>query len=285
MATLASDGCISLPEGRRIGYAEYGAPHGRPVLFFHGTPGSRRQVFTVMAEAAAELGIRLVAPERPGYGLSDRRPGCRLVDWAADVAALADALGIGRFSVTGFSMGGVYALACAHALPARIASVATCGGLAPLDATGVMQGMAPQVSGVYALARADIAGLRNALASTARSAGALLAAVTEAMPECDQRMANRLADGFMADYAEALRNGIEGTVTDFILAAQPWGFDLAEIQAKVHLWQGDLDINVPPAMAEHLAATLPNATLHHLPGEGHFACFGRWEDILASLPG
>lgn len=285
MATLAPDCCISLPDGRRIGYAEYGAPHGRPVLFFHGTPGSRRQIFPDMAEAAAKLGVRLVAPERPGYGLSDPRPGCRLHDWAADVAALADTLGIGRFSVTGFSIGGIYALACAHALPARIESVAIGGGLAPLDATGVMQGMAPQLSGVFALARADVAGLRNALASLAGSAGALLAAVTEAMPDCDKREADRHADGFLADYAEALRNGIEGAVTDFVLAAQPWGFDLSGIRTEIQLWQGDLDVNAPPAMAEHLAATLPNATLHRLPGEGHLALFARWEDVLARLAG
>lgn len=285
MATLAPDCCISLPDGRRIGYAEYGAPHGRPVLFFHGTPGSRRQIFPDMAEAAAKLGVRLVAPERPGYGLSDPQPGRCIADWAPDMAAFADALGIGDFHVVSFSAGGLYALACAHGLPARIESVAIGGGLAPLDATGVMQGMAPQVSGLFALARSGPEGLRDALSPMAGSAGALLAAMTETMPECDKRVADRHADNFLADFSEALRNGIEGAVTDFVLAAQPWGFDLTGIRTEIQLWQGDLDVNSPPAMAEHLAATLPNATLHRLPGEGHLALFARWEDVLARLSG
>lgn len=276
---------VRLPDGHRIGYAEYGAPHGRPVFFFHGIPGARRQVFPGMAAAAAAHGVRLVAPERPGYGLSDPQPGRSLLDWARDTAAVADALGIEAFHIASFSGGGLYALACARALPERVRGVALAGGLAPLDAPGVMQGMPPLVSGLYALARAGHGDLRDALSPLASSASALLAAMTGTMPPCDKQVADCHADDFIADFSEALRSGIEGAVTDFVLAARPWGFELSDIPVKAQLWHGSLDANAPPAMAEHLAAALPNARLTLLPGEGHLACFTHWEEILARLAG
>src|SRR3989338_9991360 len=92
---------ILLPDGRRLGYAEYGAPDGRPVLFFHGAPGSRH-IHADMADVVTRRGIRLIAVERPGYGLSDPQPGRSMLDWPGDVAALTDALGIAKFAIIGF---------------------------------------------------------------------------------------------------------------------------------------------------------------------------------------
>lgn len=106
-----------------------------------------------MAEATVRRGIRLVAVERPGYGLSDPQPGRSMLDWADDVAALTDALGMAQFAIIGFSIGSVYALVCAHRLPERVTKIALAGALAPLDAPGVTEGMSPMVSGLYSLAR------------------------------------------------------------------------------------------------------------------------------------
>lgn len=110
--------CVLLPDGRRLGYAEYGDSGGSPVFFLHGQPGSRLGRHHDESIATG-LGARIVAVDRPGYGLSDYQSGRRLVDWPADVVALAEALNLGRFAVASVSNGGPYALACAALVPER----------------------------------------------------------------------------------------------------------------------------------------------------------------------
>lgn len=119
---------IKLPDGRRMGYAEYGDAHGLPVLFCHGSAGSRLSVSDEMAQTLQALNVRLIAPDRPGYGLSDPMPERTLLDWPQDVSALINALGIKRFRVMGYSMGAPYALACAQALSEMVAGVSIIGG-------------------------------------------------------------------------------------------------------------------------------------------------------------
>jgi pimeloyl-ACP methyl ester carboxylesterase len=150
----AQDRSFTLADGRQLGYAEYGVPSGSPVLFFHGAPGSRH-IHVDMVEIAARLGIRLIAVERPGYGLSDPQPGRALLDWPGDIAALTDALRLQRFAIIGFSMGSPYALACAYELSGRVTKIALAGALAPQDAPGVLEGISPMVSGLYALAQSN----------------------------------------------------------------------------------------------------------------------------------
>jgi pimeloyl-ACP methyl ester carboxylesterase len=95
---------IQLPDGRKLAYAEYGDSQGVPVFFFHGFPGSRYDG-EYSGQVAAEMGIRLIAPDRPGMGYSDYQPNRRLLDWPADVGHLADTLGLDKFGVLGYSGG------------------------------------------------------------------------------------------------------------------------------------------------------------------------------------
>ena len=172
---VTQDRYIKLPDGRQLGYAEYGVPTGSPVLFFHGAPGSRH-IHADMANISTRHGIRLIAVERPGYGLSDLQTKRTLLDWPDDIAALTDMLGLQRFAIIGFSMGSAYALACAYKLSNRVTKIALAGALAPQDVPGVMEGMSPMVSGLYALARANPDELRNTFAAVAPSPGALVEA-------------------------------------------------------------------------------------------------------------
>jgi pimeloyl-ACP methyl ester carboxylesterase len=109
------DDRIALPDGRLLAYAEFGDPDGRPVLFLHGTPGYRLNIWATDAELRS-AGVRLVAPDRPGVGRSTPQPDRRLLDWADDIHHLADTLGLERFALVGFSNGGPHAAACAHTL-------------------------------------------------------------------------------------------------------------------------------------------------------------------------
>lgn len=122
---------VQLPDGRQIGYQEYGDRQGSPVFFFHGWLGSRLD-FAPNDEIARNLGVRVIAVDRPGCGSSDFKEDRRLLDWPDDVSELADALGFDQFSICGHSFGGSYVAACAHRLAARVRSAAIVAGISPL---------------------------------------------------------------------------------------------------------------------------------------------------------
>ena len=134
------DSSLRLRSGRRLGYAEYGRADGWPVLFFHGFPGSRYEG-RLLDGAARTVGVRIIAPDRPGFGLSDFKPARGMGSWPFDVAELADRLGVGRFSVLGFSGGGPYAAVCGHRLRYRLLAVGLLSGMGPTDAPSGVQGM------------------------------------------------------------------------------------------------------------------------------------------------
>lgn len=276
------DRFIPLADGRKLGYAEYGAPNGSPVLFFHGSPGSS-YIHADMAEIAARHGIRLIAVDRPSYGLSDPQPGRAMLDWPDDIAALTDTLGLQRYAIIGFSGGSPYALACAYKLPGRVAKIALVGAFAPAGAPGVMEGMSPAVSGLWALAQANPDELRNTFAAIASSPAALVEAMSASLPEWDKIEVNKRTAEFEAEYARTLRSGVEGVATDFVLISGSWGFPLDGIKTEIHLWCGTVDQNTPPAMTNYLSSILPNSRTFMLPDEGHLSLYVHWEEILERL--
>jgi hypothetical protein len=89
---------IDLPDGRKIGYAEYGSPTGKPILYQHGFPGSRLEA-AQFHDLGRELGLRIISIDRPGYGWSSPHPGAKLLDWPKDVERLADSLKLESYSV------------------------------------------------------------------------------------------------------------------------------------------------------------------------------------------
>jgi len=91
--SMTTENSIKLRDGRKLGYAEYGDPNGRPVLHFHGFPSSRYEgCRTASDEIATRLRARVIVVERPGFGLSDFKVGRTIVDWPSDVVEFADAL-------------------------------------------------------------------------------------------------------------------------------------------------------------------------------------------------
>lgn len=69
-----TDNVVKLPDGRNLGYADYGDPLGKPIFYFHGWPSSRLEGMTFHA-AGLKLGARIISPDRPGLGLSDFKKG------------------------------------------------------------------------------------------------------------------------------------------------------------------------------------------------------------------
>jgi pimeloyl-ACP methyl ester carboxylesterase len=180
-------------------------------------------------------------------------------------------------------MGSLYALACAHALPARVERLSIVGGLAPTSVAGVNAGMAATSRALFDMARTDPRALRLAMAPLAGSPAGLRATMAASAPAADQALLASRAAEFEADYAESLRRGIEGIACDFELAAGEWPFPLAEIQTSVDLWCGAQDCNTPPAMTRYLASVLPHQQLFELPDAGHYCLYSYWSEILDRL--
>lgn len=280
---------ITLCDGRCLGWAEYGDPQGGPLLYFHGFPASRLEA-ALTDEAAARLGIRVIAPDRPGIGLSDFQPGRAIGDWPADVAELADALGLGRFAVLGVSGGGPYALACAANIPERLSAVGIVGGLGPLDKVGATRGMSLLSRFFLQLfRRAPVAGrafFALAAQMARHSPERLFALFTANVPGPDREVLARPAIRgiFLASLDEAARRVSQGGARELYLYTRPWGIDFARIRVTVDLWHGRLDATAPVGMGEDLARTIPGCRSRFLPDEGHFSLpLRRMEDILRTL--
>lgn len=290
MSSTLSNLTATLADGRRIGFAEVGDPAGAPVIFCHGFPGSRLES-RLVAAAAHRTRTRIIAPDRPGYGLSDWKAGRAIPDFADDVAELADRLGLGRFRVLGISGGGPYALAIAHRLPERVEALAVVCGLGPLSHPEVLAtmhwpgrlgfGTARTNPRLHRLLFGQILGRAMRL-----SPELALALLTVRMPAADRQVLARreVRPVILAALAEALRQGWRGPLLDMTLYAREWPFDPAEITAPASFWHGEADATVPLAHTRMVAARLPRARVRTLPGEGHFSLpVDHAEEILENL--
>jgi pimeloyl-ACP methyl ester carboxylesterase len=133
-------GVMALPDGRELAWIEHGVRDGAPVFGFHGSPGTAHH-FAGLSEVAARKDVRLIAPDRSGYGHSTYHPARSYESWARDVGVLADHLGIDRFAVLGYSSGGPNAAACARFLGDRLVGCAIVSGPAPPEVAVAKQGM------------------------------------------------------------------------------------------------------------------------------------------------
>jgi len=275
-----------LRDGRRLAFVERGDPNGFPIVHHHGMPGSRLQ-HEAPDELYRYLGIRLITPDRPGYGLSDDHRGATLADWALDVADLMDRLEIRRFGVTALSGGGIFALACAALLPDRVTGAVTTGCPAPMQIEGAFRGMRFMTrAGVWIAGRMPWLLRAGAWAFgwfAERYPRFVYEWFNQGGPPADRRWISSpsFEGGAVDDLREALRNGPSGYVTDLELLSRPWGFPLEGIRVPVRLWHGGEDSVIPPAHGRYLAAHIPGATLHECPGEGHLVLWNHPDEVMA----
>lgn len=267
--------------GRRLGVAQWGDPDGSPVFSLHGTPGSRLGRHPD-EDALRRIGARVVTYDRPGYGASDRHPGRRIVDCVADVEAIAEALGIERFIVTGGSGGGPHALAVAARLPQRVTRARCVVSPAPPDAAGLdwLAGMDPQNVREFGWAHQGERVLHPELERLAADDLERIAAdPSKALSDDWQLDAADRAVLARSDVqrvvaemlGEAYRSGVWGWVDDDLALLQPWGFDLAEIAVPVEVRYGAKDVLVPAAHGDWLAEHVPGAHVVVEPDAGHLA--------------
>jgi pimeloyl-ACP methyl ester carboxylesterase len=279
---------VRRPDGSAITVEVAGKQDGRPVLFCHGLADSRLAV-QPFGPAARELGLRLIAPDRPGIGGTDRRGLRRLVDWVDDAALILDALVQGPAGVMGVSGGGPFAAACAARLPGRVRCLTL---VSPLGAPGwptreMARGQrlvlpvarhAPSFSGWFL-------GCLGALGR--RSPAQFHRLTTSGLPGIDRCALERPGgrEAFLAGWTEAFRQGSWGVAQDLRMLMRPWGFELGSITVPASIHHGDADITVPPQHARLLAEAIPGAQLRLYPRHGHFSILEAAEDMLATLAG
>lgn len=268
-------------DGRTLAYAVWGDPTGFPVLSLHGTPGCRLDRWP-NEDVYRALGVCFVTHDRAGYGRSDRHRGRSIADEAADVAAIADALGIDRFAVSGGSGGGPHALACAALLPDRVTRVTCRVGIAPYGSDGLdrdhwLAGMDPENVKEFGWAQAGEDVLARELE---REQAAMEERVAEdpskllgdfELSESDREQLRRpeLAEVLRESVVEQAAAGVWGWVDDDLAIVSPWGFELSAIETPTLVWYGRTDVLVPPAHGEWLAANLPGCLVRVDDDSGH----------------
>jgi pimeloyl-ACP methyl ester carboxylesterase len=273
----------TLADGRRLSWAEYGSPDGAPLVMLHGTPGSRLQ-FQWMHGPAKDAGIRVIAPERPGYGASERLPaGTTFPAYADDLRQLLDHLQLPTVTLCGVSGGGGFALAAACAHPGRFERLILVSAALPVPRVA-RRGMALPVRLLLFLARyaPGITGRLLAAQLSADPDSAVGRAGRRFMPISDRRLldAPEWRQRFDEDFREALKQGPAAAVHDLALGSGPLGMDPVDLTVETVLLHGARDVNVPIGIARWVAGRVPSARLVEQPQSGHLFSLERPELIF-----
>jgi pimeloyl-ACP methyl ester carboxylesterase len=265
-ATTDHDPATTTVDGRRLAYAAYGVPDGSPIVFLHGTPGSRL-LAGLFDGAARDRDLRILAPDRPGFGLSAPWPDRTVDDGGRVVAAVLDDAGVDRAGVVAFSGGAPYALAAAATHPGRVGRVDLVAGATPPGLGTSPPAIQRLLGGLATRAPLVLRGLlRGGPWLAARLDPSLVVSQYTADPDA---VPDAVAETVRDDVVVALTRARRGAVTEFRHAARPWPFALDAVDSLVVCWHGDADANVPVAGIRRLAARLPTADLHIVDGADH----------------
>lgn len=278
---------VILKDGRTLAYEEFGDPDGRPLFLFHGWPSSR--LSGAHANKAAKiLKLRIICPDRPGFGYSTYKPNRKLLDWPNDVIELADHLKINKFSIIGGSGGGPYAAACAYKIPQRLISATIYAGLGPIkvkDKKGLSNKQkiwlniaafcgtkTYPVLLIYKFLMDHFLGVYRWVAMFGKS-------------KVDKRLAKVKDFKEISDrsYKEAYRQGVRGPALDWKIYSTDWGFELKDIKMKIRLWHGTDDRNVPLWMGKYVASRLNKCKYTIVPDAGHFLMALTGERMLQEI--
>lgn len=274
---------------KRLYVAEYGTLTGVPVFAFHGTPATHRQ-FQSFDKAAKTLGIRLIVPDRPGYGSSDRLEPASFEEWTHFVAAIAEELNVTRFGIIGYASGGIFALACAHNFPDRLLGVAIVNCFSPGNSLDDLKGMDAGELAILKLSHSWPLGANLLLGLSRRLIVLLgrerLTRLSSSLPDPDKKMFESLEfRQRLVDEASANENAARAAVTEFRAITSEWGFDLSELDVKIDIFQGLEDRATPAWHSERLTRMIPKSIHHKYAEHGHISILNEGSRILECASG
>lgn len=301
---------FTLPDGRQLGYAEYGDHNGTPLFYFHGYPSCRLEAYAI-DDIAQKHHIRLLALDRPGFGLSTPQPNRSIVDWPNDVAAFAKAMQLPRFAIIGASGGGPYALACAHRLPREM-----------LTGVGLFASGPPWVAGAHhistyrrvarVMATYWPTGLRiifDVMVRISRwliHSGPVTRRIDQWLEREDQKKgandqvsfeteiptitpkktaAERRVELVRVLLEEPFAQGGTAAVDEArLLSSDDWGFSFESVRYDpVRIWHGARDENAPVALIRHMVEKLPSCVYYEFEGDSHYTMFKHVEGAITEL--
>jgi pimeloyl-ACP methyl ester carboxylesterase len=281
---------LKLANGATVALSEYGDPRGRPVFFCHGWPSSRTMA-ELADDAARDLGLRIISPDRPGIRDSQFQSERRLLDWPPFLNEIADRLGIECYRILAISGGAPYAFASGWMTPERVEKIAVVSGAPPLDELDDLNGLLPIHRRMLGL-REKNPGLLRFLFHLARPFVAmrmplrLRPLLLKFLQPCDANVLreSRKFDICFDSARHAWHSSAVGVMTDAEIYATPWGFPLEEVRVPVALWHGTKDRTFAPRLAEAVAARLPNCEFHLVQDAGHYSLPIRHiHEVLADL--
>ncbi|EPE24989.1 alpha/beta-Hydrolase [Glarea lozoyensis ATCC 20868] len=299
-----------LPDGRQLGYAEYGDHDGTPLLYFHGFPACRLEAYAV-DDIARRRKIRLLSLDRPGFGLSTPQPNRSILDWPTDVSNFAKGMQLSRFAVMGLSGGGPYALACAYALPQEsLIGVGLFASGPPWIAGAhhnsryrrLVSSMAKYWPGGLRLFFGGLVGFSKWLANTgpiARTIDRWLELEDEkkevedqgskqetaTTPTSKKTTSERRLDLVHALLEEPFAQGSRAAVDEArLLSSTDWGFSLGDVGYNtVRIWHGAEDKNAPVSMIHYMVRKLPHCVYHEFKDDTHYTMFKHLEGAIAEI--
>lgn len=270
------DHVITLSNGLRLGYAEYGDPRGEVAFYFHGWPSSRLQG-CLFDELAKKHGMRLICPDRPGIGLSDPQPGRTLEDWQQTLTELAAHVGADNWHVIAWSGGGPYVLATALLMPKRLLSASIICGAPPLIFLGDRE-----MFWIYRL----LIQLRKLLPTVLGGILKLGAVIARMRPGClvhrlllkmlgaeDRRILSdpKVFKVVCEATLGALNRPAADVIADADIYLSEWGFEVSRISMPIHFWHGKQDRNIDWTYTQRLASLIPHAVTHFSEHDGHYS--------------
>ena len=279
---MISDDTVPLPDDRTLSYTSIGRPDGAVIVYHHGAPGGRLEL-AMLDAAFAAAGLRVITPDRPGYGGSTPQPGRTTAGFVDDVVALTDHLGVDRFGVMGLSSGGPYTVACASLLGDRVVGAIVAAGNTDMSWPGAAAGYLPSELDLMALADTD-----DAVARCIEQYGDDGSRFFDNDLDLGATDNGWLADdanatGLFTSMGVAFAQGVIGYAHDIWVQGRPWSFDTSAIACPMIVLHGDDDQLVPIAHSRHTASLVPGAELRILPDVGHLSLGDHLPALAAEL--
>ena len=289
----------TLPGGRKLGFARWGARDGHTVFYLHGAQSSRVEG-GFFDQPALKLGANIVSIDRPGMGLSSPQPFRTVSDHAKDVGQLAECLGCHEYSIIGTSGGAPFALACARFHDSeRLKAVALVAGLGPPSLGSKGMGFVNKLfffGYCYAPSLVRLVTVPIWKSQLRLTDDKFLEATQKRLQSPFMGLPNKdkevlavpgVTETFIASTREHFRQGFDASIQDGTLFGSDWDFKMQDITFRpIKLWYGKQDVNVPARMGEEIKRMLGDRAEFHLEDETHISLvFNYREKILADLLG
>ena len=280
---------ITLNDNRILGFAEYGPENGQPVFFLHSVFGCRYEV-PDLPDVLEKLNIRLIVPDRPGYGLSDNLNERSIMQWSDDFIQLYKSVNVNKIPIIGYSMGGPYAIACAIKYPDLVSKVVLVSSAYQVKKIEDLDGMLPSYKFLLGLCRfaPSIAKkfynsffIKLAKKDTEKFRYNII--VDEQERSVVEQTFVRIVSDKCVD--ELVNVNSEGSVQDMLLSSRLWGFDIEDVAVPMEVWHGENDKHTPKKQIELLTEGMSGCQSFYFKNEGHMVIFSHWEEILGASIG